>query len=41
MRRNIDAGEVADAALFLLGPQSRGITGEILFVDAGFHVSGT
>ena len=41
MRRNIEAGEVADAALFLLGPQSRGITGEILFVDAGFHVSGT
>jgi enoyl-[acyl-carrier protein] reductase I len=40
-RRNIEVGEVADAALFLLGPQSRGITGEILFVDAGFHVSGT
>jgi enoyl-[acyl-carrier protein] reductase I len=40
MRRNIDVSEVADAALFLLGPQSRGITGEILFVDAGFHVSG-
>ena len=40
MRRNIEVGEVADAALFLLGPQSRGITGEILFVDAGFHVSG-
>jgi len=41
MRRNIEVGEVADAALFLLSPQSRGITGEILFVDAGFHVSGT
>jgi enoyl-[acyl-carrier protein] reductase I len=41
MRRNIEVGEVADAALFLLGPQSRGITGEILFVDAGFHISGT
>jgi enoyl-[acyl-carrier protein] reductase I len=40
MRRNIDTGEVADAALFLLGPQSRAITGEILFVDAGFHVGG-
>jgi enoyl-[acyl-carrier protein] reductase I len=39
--RNVDVGEVADAALFLLGPQSRGVTGEILFVDAGFHVSGT
>jgi enoyl-[acyl-carrier protein] reductase I len=41
MRRNIEVGEVADAAVFLLGPGSRGITGEILFVDAGFHVSGT
>jgi enoyl-[acyl-carrier protein] reductase I len=41
MRRNIEVGEVADAALFLLGPQSRGVTGEILFVDAGFHISGT
>ena len=40
MRRNIDASEVADAALFLLGPASRGITGEVLMVDAGFHVTG-
>ena len=40
LRRNIEVGEVADAALFLLSPQSRGITGEILFVDAGCHVVG-
>lgn len=40
LRRNIDSTEVADAALFLLSPRSRGITGEILFVDAGFHVTG-
>ena len=40
MRRNIELGEVADAALFLLGPGARGITGEILMVDAGFHISG-
>ena len=40
LRKNVDAGEVADAALFLLGPSSRAITGEILFVDAGFHVAG-
>jgi enoyl-[acyl-carrier protein] reductase I len=40
LRRNIEVGEVADAALFLLSPQSRGITGEILFVDAGYHVVG-
>jgi len=40
LRRNIEAPEVADAALFLLGPDSRGVTGEVLFVDAGFHVMG-
>jgi enoyl-[acyl-carrier protein] reductase I len=40
LRRNIDAAEVADAAMFLLGPASRGITGEILFVDAGFETMG-
>jgi enoyl-[acyl-carrier protein] reductase I len=38
--RNIDAAEVADAALFLLGPSGRGVTAETLFVDAGFHAMG-
>ena len=38
--RNIDAQEVADAALFLLGPAGRGITAEIMKVDAGFNVMG-
>jgi enoyl-[acyl-carrier protein] reductase I len=32
-----DAGPVADAALFLLGDQSRAITGEVLHVDGGYH----
>ena len=40
LRRGVDTAEVADAALFLLGPGSRGITGEILMVDAGFHAMG-
>jgi enoyl-[acyl-carrier protein] reductase I len=40
LKRNIDLSEVADASLFLLGPASRAVTGEILMVDAGFHVSG-
>ena len=40
LRRNVDLGEVADAALFLLGPASRGITGEVLLVDAGYHSVG-
>jgi len=40
LRRNTETSEVADTALFLLGPAGRGITGEILTVDAGFHVTG-
>ena len=40
LRRNVELGEVADTAAFLLGPASRGITGEIVMVDGGFHVSG-
>jgi len=40
MRRNVDAAEVADAAVFLLSPAARGITGEIVHVDVGFHVVG-
>lgn len=35
-----DATPVADAALFLLSRLSRGITGEILHVDGGFHAMG-
>jgi enoyl-[acyl-carrier protein] reductase I len=38
MRRNIEAAEVGDTALFLASHLSRGITGEVLHVDAGFHV---
>lgn len=41
LRRNIEASEVGDTAAFLLSPHSRGITGEILFVDAGYHIAGT
>jgi enoyl-[acyl-carrier protein] reductase I len=40
LRRNVDLGEVADAALFLLSPASRAITGEVVLVDAGFHAVG-
>jgi enoyl-[acyl-carrier protein] reductase I len=39
--RNIDLGEVADTATFLLSSAARGITGEIVVVDAGFHIMGT
>jgi enoyl-[acyl-carrier protein] reductase I len=40
LRRAIDAGEVADAALFLLSAAGRGVTGEILMVDSGYHILG-
>jgi len=40
LRRTVDLAGVADAALFLLSPASRPITGRIMTVDAGFHVSG-
>jgi enoyl-[acyl-carrier protein] reductase I len=40
LRRGVDQNEVADAAMFLLGPASRAVTGEILMVDAGFHAVG-
>jgi enoyl-[acyl-carrier protein] reductase I len=40
LRRNVEVAEVADTAVFLLGPASRAITGEIVMVDAGFHISG-
>ncbi len=38
MQRNIEAAEVGDTALFFASHLSRGITGEVLHVDAGFHV---
>src|SRR5664280_2288624 len=34
LRRNTDPAEVADAALFLASDLARGVTGNILFVDA-------
>ena len=40
LRRTIDTGEVADAAIFLLSPAARAVTAEILMVDAGFHAMG-
>ena len=37
LRREIDADEVADAALFLCSDLARAVTGETLHVDAGYH----
>ena len=40
LRRTIEASEVADAAMFLLSPAGRGVTAEVLMVDAGYHATG-
>jgi enoyl-[acyl-carrier protein] reductase I len=39
MKRNVDAGEVADAVFFLLA-SATAITGECLAVDAGYNIIG-
>jgi enoyl-[acyl-carrier protein] reductase I len=40
LRKNTEQDEVGDAAVFLLSPLARGITGEVVHVDGGFHVMG-
>src|SRR5678815_4164912 len=40
LRKNTEQEEVGDAALFLVSRLSRGITGELIHVDGGFHVMG-
>jgi len=38
--RNTEPAEVGDTALFLCSDLARGITGEVIFVDNGYHVMG-
>src|SRR5262245_7668648 len=38
--RNTEPAEVGDTALFLASSLSRGITGEVIFVDNGYHIMG-
>jgi enoyl-[acyl-carrier protein] reductase I len=40
LRRTVETSEVADAAVFLLGPAGRAVTAEVLMVDGGFHAMG-
>lgn len=40
LKRNVELREVADTALFLASDLSSGITGEVIFVDCGYHVMG-
>lgn len=40
LRRNVKLEEVGNAGAFLLGDHSAGITGETIYVDAGYHILG-
>src|SRR3989338_6117278 len=40
LKRNITADEVADCALFLCSDLSKAITGQVIFVDAGYNIMG-
>jgi enoyl-[acyl-carrier protein] reductase I len=40
LRRNTEPAEVADTAVFLASDLGRGVTGNVLFVDAGFQIMG-
>jgi len=40
LRRNVEFRELADTAVYLLGDQSSGVTGELLHVDCGYSILG-
>lgn len=40
LRRVTDIAEVADTAVFLGSDLGRGVTGNVIYVDAGFHIMG-
>ena len=39
LKRNVTIKEVGDAASFLASNLASGVTGEILYVDAGFNIT--
>jgi enoyl-[acyl-carrier protein] reductase I len=40
LKRNTDIAEVADTAVFLGSDLGRGVTGNVIYVDAGFNIMG-
>ncbi len=40
LRRTVTIDEVGDSGLYLLSDLARGVTGEIMHVDAGYHIVG-
>jgi enoyl-[acyl-carrier protein] reductase I len=41
LRRTVSLEDVGNAALYLVSDMSRGVTGEVHYVDAGYHIIGT
>ena len=40
LRKPVETSEIGDTALFLVSPLSRGVTGEVLYVDGGYNILG-
>jgi enoyl-[acyl-carrier protein] reductase I len=40
LRRDVDAKDVGDTALYLLSDLSRAVTGEVIYVDCGYSIMG-
>ena len=40
LRREVTPAEVGDTVLFLLSDWARGVTGETIYVDCGYHIMG-
>src|SRR5690606_5830452 len=40
LRRTTETAEVGDTAMFLMSNLSRGITGEVIYVDNEYHIGG-
>ncbi len=40
LRRTVSTSEVGDCAMFLVSDLARGITGEVMHVDCGYHIVG-
>jgi enoyl-[acyl-carrier protein] reductase I len=40
LRKNIQAADAGQAALYLCSPMSQMVTGTVLYVDSGYHAMG-
>ena len=40
LKRNVTQEEVADMTIAILSDLSRGVTGEVVYVDGGYHIMG-